>query len=304
MPAAAAAIAKSLWRPFNGDRVDELSPSARNISMVFQNYALYPHLSVRDNLAYPLKKRRLPPAERTVQVDDVAARLHIEELLDRKPRQLSGGQQQRVALGRAMIRKPSVFLLDEPLSNLDAQLRVVMRGELVGLHKMLGQTMIYVTHDQLEAMTMSDRIAVMSQGRLQQVGTPTVIYQAPANRFVAMFVGSPAMNFLSGEIAGTPDPMLRIAGQELPIDQGQIVHAGPVDIGVRAEDVLVGDGPLLGQVRIIEHTGHENLVSLTTPLGNLTTRLGSSMPVAVGNSMPFRLRNLHLFDAATGVRLN
>ena len=185
---------------FNGQPVNHLAPADRNVAMVFQNYALYPHMTVRGNLEYPLRKRGVAAAERTVRTAEVAALLQLGPLLDRKPAQLSGGQQQRVALGRALIRDPQVFLLDEPLSNLDAKLRSYMRAELIQLQRRVRTTTIYVTHDQLEAMTMSDRIAVMDQGRLQQIGSPADVYERPANRVVAGFVGTPSMNLLDMEI--------------------------------------------------------------------------------------------------------
>src|SRR6187397_58289 len=184
-----------------GDRlVNDVAPGERDIAMVFQNYALYPHMSVRQNMEFGLKMRRTPKAEIQKRVDEAAKILSIESLLDRRPRELSGGQRQRVALGRAIVREPKVFLFDEPLSNLDAALRVNTRNELVRLHHRLGATMLYVTHDQVEAMTMGQRIIVMNRGVIQQVDTPMNIYQRPANQFVASFIGSPAMNFIRGEI--------------------------------------------------------------------------------------------------------
>ena len=195
-----------------GERiVNDLPPAARDIAMVFQSYALYPHMTVAENIAYPLKKRGVPRSERPAKVKAVAELLQLGPLLDRKPRQLSGGQQQRVALGRALVREPKVFLLDEPLSNLDAKLRAHMRAELIELHRRLGKTMVYVTHDQLEAMTMSTRIAVMQGGVLQQFGTPAEIYHRPANVFVAGFIGTPSMTLVDGKLeARDGKPMLRI----------------------------------------------------------------------------------------------
>src|SRR6187399_1147527 len=185
-----------------GDRlVNDVAPGERDIAMVFQNYALYPHMSVRQNMAFGLKMRRTPKAEIERRVNEAAAILSIESLLDRRPRELSGGQRQRVALGRAIVREPKVFLFDEPLSNLDAKLRVQMRAEIARLHLRLKTTIIYVTHDQVEAMTLGDRIVLMNHGVIQQVDTPMKIYQRPANQFVASFIGSPAMNFIRGEIA-------------------------------------------------------------------------------------------------------
>src|SRR5687768_10301537 len=185
-----------------GDRlVNDVPPKDRDIAMVFQNYALYPHMSVRENLAFALRLRKLPQSEIDRRVQRAADTLGLEQVLDRKPRQLSGGQRQRVAVGRAIVREPAVFLFDEPLSNLDAKLRVQTRREIAKLHRDLGATMIYVTHDQVEAMTLGDRIVVMNAGRVQQVDTPLALYDRPANRFVAGFIGSPAMNFIEGAIA-------------------------------------------------------------------------------------------------------
>ena len=190
-----------------GDRVvNDLAPGERDIAMVFQSYALYPHMTVAQNIEYPLRKRGVARAQRREQVKRAAAQLQLEALLDRKPRQLSGGQQQRVALGRALVRNPAAFLLDEPLSNLDAKLRAHMRAELIELHQRIGKTMIYVTHDQLEAMTMSDRIAVLDQGRLQQFDTPQEIYRRPVKPFVAGFIGTPAMNFIRGTLQARRQP--------------------------------------------------------------------------------------------------
>ncbi|MEM6774396.1 MAG: ABC transporter ATP-binding protein, partial [Pseudomonadota bacterium] len=184
-----------------GERVvNDLPPGERDIAMVFQSYALYPHMTVARNIEYPLKKRGVPGPERRARVAEAAQMLQLTALMDRKPRELSGGQQQRVALGRALVRDPQVFLLDEPLSNLDAKLRGYMRAELIELHRRLGRTMVYVTHDQLEAMTMADRIAVMLSGRLQQFAPPQEVYRAPANRFVAGFIGMPSMNLIDGEL--------------------------------------------------------------------------------------------------------
>ena len=295
---------------FAGRRVDTLSPADRNVAMVFQNYALYPNMTVRGNLDYPLRKRRTPAAERERRIAWASALLKIETLLDRRPRQLSGGQQQRVALGRAMVRDSDVFLLDEPLSNLDAELRAHMRAELIQLHRGLGRTMIYVTHDQMEAMTMSTRIAVLASGALQQVAAPGDVYAAPANRFVAGFVGSPSMNFLSGPIEQGDGGLRFVSGPAsvaLPPDRCAEL-GGPrerVTAGVRPEHVSLVAGPGAALVVVVERAGHETLVWFTlggerlvarTPAG---TRLepGDSASVSIDPDM------LHLFDAQNGVRL-
>ncbi len=203
-----------------GDRVVNRVPSKdRDIAMVFQNYALYPHLSVRDNLGFSLKLHKVPKAERTQRVEQVARVLGLEELLDRKPRNLSGGQRQRVAMGRAIVREPAVFLMDEPLSNLDAKLRVQMRAEIARIQRELGTTTIYVTHDQTEAMTMGDRVAVLKRGVLQQVATPQVLYDEPVNLFVGGFIGSPAMNLVEADLVEEDDRMwARFGTQKLPLD--------------------------------------------------------------------------------------
>ena len=243
-----------------GDRlVNDVAPGDRDIAMVFQNYALYPHMSVHQNMAFGLKMRRTPRAEIEQRVREAAEILSIETLLDRRPRELSGGQRQRVALGRAIVREPKVFLFDEPLSNLDAKLRVQMRAEIARLHQRLKTTVIYVTHDQVEAMTLGQRIVLMDRGVVQQVDTPMNIYQRPANRFVGSFIGSPAMNFFAGEVSGRE---FRFAGGgAIPLNGA--VPVGPATLGVRPEDLLTnGDGLPLATVAldVVEHMGHETMV--------------------------------------------
>ncbi|MGH7103034.1 MAG: ABC transporter ATP-binding protein, partial [Acetobacteraceae bacterium] len=290
---------------FDGRRVDHLAPAARNVAMVFQSYALYPHMTVRGNLEYPLRKRRVKRAERTLRVRDTAALLKIAPLLDRRPRELSGGQQQRVALGRAMVRDPQVFLLDEPLSNLDAELRAHMRAELVQLHHALARTMVYVTHDQMEAMTMSDRIAVLHDGRLQQLDTPGRIYHAPANRFVGAFVGTPAMNFLPGEVRATPaGALFRASLFEAHMPPGTAPE-GEVLAGIRSENLTFGDGPGNARVAVVETAGHETLVWFDTALGRVVARTGPAPGIKVGEAVSLHARgeHLHLFDPTTGARL-
>jgi multiple sugar transport system ATP-binding protein len=295
-----------------GDRLlNDVPPVRRDIAMVFQSYALYPHLTVRGNLEYPLRKRRVPVSERAARVDRIADQLELRPLLERKPRQLSGGQQQRVALGRAMIRDPELFLLDEPLSNLDAKLRSHMRAELIELHRRVGRTMIYVTHDQLEAMTMSDRIAVLRDGNLQQYAEPEEIYRRPANLFVATFIGTPPMNLIDGEIVTSPEgSVLRASGFELRLparlaSAASTEKATRVTVGVRPEDVVVGSGPWSGHVRIIEPTGHETLVFVDVAGQQLVARVGSDHPVRALTSVPVDIRadRLHLFETQTGMRI-
>ncbi len=217
-----------------GQVVNDLSPKDRDIAMVFQNYALYPHMTVEQNLGFSLRLRKMHKPQVRAQVDEVARVLALEPLLGRKPAALSGGQRQRVAMGRAMVRHPKVFLMDEPLSNLDAKLRVAMRGELTRLHRQYHTTTLYVTHDQVEAMTLGDRIAVLNNGQLQQVGTPDELYTAPCNVFVAGFIGSPAMNMARGRVTGTPDePVLEIGGQHWPLPVLHTVIGRDVIIGLR-----------------------------------------------------------------------
>ncbi len=290
---------------FNGRVVNDLTPAERNIAMVFQNYALYPHMSVRENIEYPLKKRGVDRAERRRRSAAVAQLLQIEPLLDRKPRNLSGGQQQRVALGRALIREPEVFLLDEPLSNLDAKLRSYMRAELIELHRRVRATMVYVTHDQLEAMTMSDRIAIFDGGRLQQVGTPDEVYNHPANRTVAAFIGTPAMNFLDGEIAPEGGaPVVRSGSIAIPIEAGRTGASlgRRVAIGLRAEAIRITEGGVPARIEIVEPTGHEAIVTVSVDGRRLVTRTAPDSGFRVGDSvgLGFDARRLHLFDAATG----
>ncbi|WP_332688668.1 ABC transporter ATP-binding protein [Devosia sp.] len=220
-----------------GRDVTDLDPSQRGIAMVFQSYALYPHMSVRDNLGFGLKMANVPKAEIERQVDAAARILKIEPLLERRPGQLSGGQRQRVAIGRAIVRKPDVFLFDEPLSNLDAELRVSMRIEIARLHRELGNTMVYVTHDQTEAMTLADKIVVLRDGRIEQVGTPRQVYEDPANSFVAGFIGSPKMNFLDAVF--TQEGTAQVSGYALPVSV-QSQQAQPAILGLRPEHIVVG----------------------------------------------------------------
>ena len=290
--------------------VNDLPPGQRDIAMVFQSYALYPHMTVEKNITYPLKKRGVPRDQQGPMVARVAEMLQLTPLLQRKPKQLSGGQQQRVALGRALVRDPKVFLLDEPLSNLDAKLRGHMRAELVELHARLGRTMVYVTHDQLEAMTMSDRIAIMLDGRLQQFDAPQTVYRTPANRFVAGFIGTPSMNLIDGEISmqagrwefAAPGLALTLG----PLDQGVI--PGPACIGVRPEHVTLGTGPLQGVVQLVEQTGHENIVVVRLGDGiRLTGRAPAAQIWRSGESIAVGIDALetHVFGPGpAGLRLN
>src|SRR5580765_4928308 len=240
-----------------GKDVSRVRPRDRDIAMVFQNYALYPQLDVAANMGFALKQQGVPKEERKKRVHDVAKLLDLEPYLDRKPRNLSGGQRQRVAMGRAIVRHPQVFLMDEPLSNLDAKLRVQTRAELVELQKRLAVTMVYVTHDQVEAMTMGHRVAVLRDGDLQQVDTPGTLYHEPANLFVAGFIGSPAMNMLPVSV----DRSINVAGAEIPI--GEAVSSERGTLGFRPETVVIGgDGPIPARIRLAEDLGSEVFVHL------------------------------------------
>jgi multiple sugar transport system ATP-binding protein len=289
-------------------RVNELEPGNRDIAMVFQNYALYPHMSVRDNLGFGLKMRKTPKAEIERRTTDAAETLGITPLLDRRPRELSGGQRQRVALGRAIVRQPQVFLFDEPLSNLDAKLRVQMRAEIAALHQRLKTTMIYVTHDQVEAMTLGERIVIMDAGIVQQADAPLELYRHPTNRFVAAFIGSPPMNFLAGEIG--QDGVLRNAGAPIgvSVELGSATR-GRVVLGFRAEDVLLdGDGPRLGSARleVIEQMGYESMGYFQLAGARYAMRLAADSGLQAGDAIEPRLRRCswQLFaDDAKGRRL-
>ena len=297
-----------------GDRVvNDLPPKDRDIAMVFQNYALYPHMSVYDNMAFGLKMRKFDKAEIATRVREAAEILGIQDYLKRKPRQLSGGQRQRVALGRAIVRHPQVFLFDEPLSNLDAKLRVQMRVELKKLHERLGTTAIYVTHDQVEAMTLGDRVVVMRDGRVQQVGDPMELYNEPSNRFVAGFIGSPAMNFAAVEIAAENGGLwaesegIRVRVPAAFTDRLGRYAGKRVTLGVRPEDLRIagdGDAPELtfgAVVEVVERLGSEILLDVAV---GQTTMVASVEPTA-GAKMHEQLRlalnpnRIHFFDNDT-----
>jgi multiple sugar transport system ATP-binding protein len=286
---------------FDERRVTELAPGARDVAMVFQSYALYPHMSVYQNLAFPLRNRRAPAAQVAEAVARTARTLGLEELLDRKPRALSGGQRQRVALGRALIREPRVFLLDEPLSNLDARLRLEMREELKRLHAERRITMVYVTHDQEEAMALSDRIAVLRQGRIQQCGTPEEIYRAPANRFVAEFVGNPPMNFLP---ADTLRDIPALAARLTPhVGRDIVVGIRPADIRVLAS---AADATLQAKIVLREPTGADLWVVGEWNGQRLKGRAETDERLAPGAtaSFVFSSDRIYLFDSSSGARID
>jgi multiple sugar transport system ATP-binding protein len=298
----------------------------RDIAMVFQNYALYPHMSVYQNMAFGLKMRRTPRREIDKRVREAARILSIEALLERRPRELSGGQRQRVALGRAIVREPKVFLFDEPLSNLDAKLRVQMRAEIARLHRRLATTIVYVTHDQVEAMTLGQRIVLLDQGIVQQVDSPMNIYQRPANRFVASFIGSPAMNFIAGEVrhgvfrfmpgangdqAHSPS-LAESSGVNLAYSEvgvGAQIPDGRALLGVRPEDLILrGEGTPLGPLSldVVEHLGHETIVHFTLAGSDHVARLPADAGVQPGDRLPLSIRPgaFHLFAGDDGRRLN
>ncbi|HZN09183.1 MAG TPA: ABC transporter ATP-binding protein, partial [Pyrinomonadaceae bacterium] len=275
----------------------------RDLAMVFQSYALYPHMTIAENIAYPLRVRKLDKNQRARRVNDVAAMLEIESLLDRKPRQLSGGERQRVALARAIVREPRAYLMDEPLSNLDARLRVQMRGELKRLQHQLGTTTIYVTHDQAEAMTLASRVAVMKRGKLQQFDTPLNIYNHPANRFVAEFVGSPSMNFIDGRIDGGVfmSELIRI-----PVTKE---NTNQITIGIRPEHIRVlnepQNGAIAATVYVTELMGNETFVFLTVGNNRLIARAPAEFRADVESPVWLRIvaDKAHFFDTRTGLSI-
>ncbi|WP_460126149.1 ABC transporter ATP-binding protein [Stetteria hydrogenophila] len=292
---------------FGGRDVTHLPPRKRNVSMVFQSYALWPHMKVRDNIAFPLRIRKVPESEVARRVKWAAELLGIEELLDRYPSQLSGGQRQRVAVARAIVVEPDVMLMDEPLSNLDAVLRVRMRSELKKLQRRLGVTTIYVTHDQVEAMTMGDRVAVMNEGRIMQVGTPEEVYERPANTFVATFVGSPQMNLVKA--------VVRRAGGELVLDAGDFKLPAPpslkagegaeVLVGIRPEHFTLqpGGGPAVeGVIDFVERLGSDTILHVNTGSHVVTVKIPGGIPASAGEKVTIypRLDKVRVYDASTG----
>jgi multiple sugar transport system ATP-binding protein len=298
-----------------GERVvNDLAPKDRDIAMVFQSYALYPHMSVRENLAFGLKIRKTDRSEIDRLVGDAAAILGIEPLLDRKPKQLSGGQRQRVAVGRAIVRQPSVFLFDEPLSNLDAKLRVQMRAEITRLQERLATTCVYVTHDQVEAMTMGHRIAIMNAGRLKQVGSPLEVYERPMNLFVANFIGTPPMNFFHATLEGE-----RLVSRGFSVDLDGAVPPAlfaasrrEVVVGIRPENVAVAPreprgaaATIRGSVELVEPLGHQLVLHASVGEARFVTAVDPHASIAAGDSLELNLEleRLHFFDAQTEERI-
>ena len=298
---------------FDQETVNDLPPARRDVAMVFQSYALYPHKNVFENIAFPLKIRKLPKREIADRVKKTASILGIEHLLSRKPKELSGGQRQRVALGRAIVRKPKVFLLDEPLSNLDAKLRVHMRAELKKLHKEIQTTMIYVTHDQAEAMTLSDRVAILFEGKIQQCDSPQVVYNFPANKVVAEFIGSPSMNFFEGKLLREDaETTVRFSDQDsILIGKGKELHSKDNEIifGVRPEDVVISlekkQGWFSGKIFATEPLGNATYVDVQWNMNRLKAEAGPDFQAEPDCPIyfTFKKEKNHLFDKADGKRL-
>lgn len=300
---------------FIGDeRVNNTPPKDRDIAMVFQSYALYPHMTVRDNMAFSMKMNGVSKKERYERVEEVSKTLQLDPLLDKKPGALSGGQRQRVALGRAMVREPKVFLLDEPLSNLDAKLRVAMRSEIVQLHRKLETTFIYVTHDQTEAMTMGTRIAVLNAGEIMQFDTPSNLYYNPANKFVAEFIGSPQMNMLDGHLVDSAEgPALQIANEVFPLGKltnKLLVEADgrEVHVGIRPEDLYYAErreshDTIKAHVNMVEQVGADTFVyfDFHSAEKELSARFHPALPIPIGEEIfiKFDINKLFVFDKAT-----
>jgi multiple sugar transport system ATP-binding protein len=286
-----------------GKVVNDLEPKDRDVAMVFQNYGLYPNLTVYENIRFPLKVRRVDTASHDARVRKAASMVELGDLLARRPKELSGGQRQRVALARAIVREPAVFLMDEPLSNLDAKLRVSTRAQIKNLQHELKVTTIYVTHDQIEAMTLADRVVVMNKGAFQQVGTPTEIYDRPANTFVAGFIGSPAMNLVDGDIA---DGIFAAPGIRVPgLDRGV---AGPVTLGFRAEDVAMAApdaAEIAAPIYSVELLGDATLVTMRSGAALVAAKASKTFRAEIGDPVGFRLaaEHCHLFDLTTGLRI-
>lgn len=289
----------------DGSRVNDVPPAERGLAMVFQSYALYPHMTVADNMAFSLRLAGVPKEERMRKVTEAANVLHLGPLLERKPKDLSGGQRQRVAIGRAIVRKPKVFLFDEPLSNLDAALRVNMRIELARLHEELAATMIYVTHDQVEAMTMADKIVVMRDGIVEQMGAPLDLYDRPGNLFVAGFIGSPAMNLLEGAIEGGAFVTKGGLRLPLPAHHASAPSGRPLVYGLRPEHITLSDGGVPVEVVVVEPTGSETLIVVKGGHTEFDCLFRSRIHPKPGETLRIQpdIAHVHLFDAESGRRL-
>jgi multiple sugar transport system ATP-binding protein len=289
----------------DGQRINDVGPADRGLAMVFQSYALYPHMTVEGNMGFSMRLAGVPKEERRAKVLEAAKILQLEPLLDRKPKALSGGQRQRVAIGRAIVRNPSIFLFDEPLSNLDAALRVQMRIELARLHDELDATMIYVTHDQIEAMTMADKIVVLHDGVVEQVGSPMALYHHPRNRFVAGFIGSPKMNFLSVTLTSvSPEGVgIRMPGggeRSVPVDGQHLEANAPLELGVRPEHlVLEEQGPLSGEIKVLERLGGQTSLYVQMDDELITIMADGDVAYRVNDTVHFGFapERAHLFDA-------
>ncbi|MDR7221796.1 sn-glycerol-3-phosphate ABC transporter ATP-binding protein UgpC [Aminobacter aminovorans] len=289
-----------------GVRANDLPPQKRNIAMVFQSYALFPHLTAAENIGFGPKIRGEAQAAIDAKIKNAAAILNLHAYLDRYPRQLSGGQRQRVAMGRAIVREPSVFLFDEPLSNLDAQLRVQMRTEIKALHQRLKSTVVYVTHDQIEAMTMADRIVVMNQGKIQQVGAPLELYDKPANKFVASFIGSPSMSFVSGKLGASGTHFETTDGEKLSLNGGRAsAFSGAVEAGIRPEHFVISstDAAMKLKIDVVEPTGSETHIYGSVGGEQVRAVFRDRVSVKPGETLPVTAdpKNIHLFDKATGL---
>ncbi len=291
---------------FGSRLMNNVHPRDRNVAMVFQSYALYPHMTVYENIAFPLRMKKFKKAEIKMAVEEVSRRLGLTELLNRKPRELSGGQRQRVALGRAIVRRPVVFLLDEPLSNLDARLRVDMRAELKRLHRELKTTVVYVTHDQAEAMALSDRMAVIKEGRIQQVGTPEEIYKRPANLFVATFIGTHPMNVLTASVIKNSPLTVEIKGTVLELPFSITEQTEKLLLGIRPEDVVIDEeeGMIEAEVELIENEGAYLLIDLRAEGFRFRARTERELKAGDTVSINFPSNRLHFFNIETGMRYN
>jgi multiple sugar transport system ATP-binding protein len=289
-----------IW--FDDKLVNKLEPKDRDISMVFQSYGLYPNLTVYENIRFPLRVRKVPKDQHHRRVMAASAMVELDDFLERRPAALSGGQRQRVALARAIVREPNAFLMDEPLSNLDAKLRVSTRAQIKNLHHTLKTTTIYVTHDQIEAMTLADRVVVMSKGVVQQIGTPTDLYDHPANTFVASFIGSPAMNLVSGEFRDGD-----FIGESIRIKGGANGRSGPVTLGFRAEDaqIVQENGDVEAPVYTMELLGDATMISMRVGTSLVSIKAGKEYRIEIGNVVRAAIpsRACHYFDAKTGQRI-